>query len=509
MHTDEQSLSAAPRDTRQHSHAAMPAPDADRALDRAVAHAKEWLHGIDSRSVASTVDRATMRSRMPVSLPSAGSDAVDVIDELVAIADGGLLGSASGRFYAWVIGGALPSTLGADFLTSVWDQNAGMFACAPAASAVEERAGEWLKEAFDLPRDASFAFTTGCQLAHVTALAAARYSVLEKAGWNITNDGVFGAPRIRVLTSIERHGSVDRALRLLGFGSRDMIGLPITDDGQLEPETLARALAESTGPTIVVLTAADLNIAAFDDFATLIPIAHAAGAWVHVDGAFGLFARFSRSKSHLTNGVELADSWATDCHKWLNVPYDSGVAIVRDAAAHRASMTITASYLAANTVARDQIDWNPEFSRRARGFSVYAALRELGRDGLEALVDRCCEHAHAIVTGIGALPGAELVRASELNQGVVRFLDPRANASEEDHDRRTDATIAAINAGGEAFFSGTTWRGRRAMRVSVVNWRTGDEDVRRTIAAVTSGISAAAIALVSAPVNVLHQQVKS
>lgn len=488
MQTDHHTPPVAPPAPIPAANAARPNFDASRALDRAVAHARDWLDGVDTRSVASTVDHATLQSRMPSAMPRTGVDAVQVIDELVAIARDGLLGSASGRFYAWVIGGALPSTLGADLLTTVWDQNAGMFACSPAASVVEERAGEWLKEAFDLPRDASFAFTTGCQLAHVTALAAARYAVLAKAGWNITDGGVFGAPRIRVLTSVERHGSVDRALRLLGFGSRDMIGLPITDDGKLAPETLERALREGSGPTIVVLTAADLNIAAFDDFATLIPIAHAAGAWVHVDGAFGLFARASRSKSHLAVGIELADSWATDCHKWLNVPYDSGVAIVRDAEAHRASMTITASYLAANGAARDQIDWNPEFSRRARGFSVYAALRELGRDGLEAMVNRCCAHCHAIVTGIGALPGAELVRASELNQGVVRFPDSSPGATEADHDRRTNATIAAINAGGEAFFSGTTWRGRRAMRVSVVNWRTNEDDVRRSIAAAAAAI---------------------
>ena len=467
------------------------------ALDRAVSHATEWLAGLDTRSVASTVDRATILSRMPHAMPATGACATDVIDELVSITAGVLLGSASGRFYAWVIGGALPATIGADLLTTVWDQNAGMFACAPAASVVEETAGEWLKDAFDLPRNASFAFTTGCQLAHVTSLAAARHAVLERTGWNVVEDGLFGAPRIRVMTSVERHGSTDRALRLLGFGTRDIVPLPITDDGRIAPSTLERALGEGSGPTIVVLTAADLNIAAFDDFTALIPIAHAAGAWVHVDGAFGLFARVSRAKRHLAEGIELADSWATDCHKWLNVPYDCGVAFVRDAAAHRASMTISASYLVPANEARDQIDWNPEFSRRARGFTVYAALRELGRDGLEELVDRNCAQCHAIVTGIGALPGAELVRASELNQGLVRFPDPRADATEQDHDRRTDATIAAINAGGQAFFSGTTWRGRRAMRVSVVNWRTNDADVQRTIAAVADALRSMASALMA------------
>ena len=466
----------------------MPYQNDTAALDHAVAHATAWLAGLETRSVASTVARASILSRIPAGMPATGMCATDVIDELVAIADGGLLGSASGRFYAWVIGGGLPSTIGADLLTTVWDQNAAMFACAPAASVVEETAGEWLKEAFDLPRNASFAFTTGCQVAHVTSLAAARHAVLERTGWNVVEDGLFGAPRIRVLTSVDRHGSTDRALRLLGFGTRDIVPLPITDEGRIAPDTLERALREGSGPAIVVLTAADLNIAAFDDFTSLIPIAHAAGAWVHVDGAFGLFARASRAKRHLTDGIEHADSWATDCHKWLNVPYDCGVAFVRDVAAHRASMTISASYLAPAKEARDQIDWNPEFSRRARGFTVYAALRELGRDGLEELVDRNCAQCQAIVTGIGALPGAELVRASELNQGLVRFPDPCAGATEADHDRRTDATIAAINVGGQVFFSGTTWRGRRAMRVSVVNWRTNDADVQRTAAAVADAL---------------------
>jgi glutamate/tyrosine decarboxylase-like PLP-dependent enzyme len=233
-----------------------------------------------------------------------------------------------------------------------------------------------------------------------------------------------------------------------------------------------------------------LNIGAFDPFDKIIPIAKAAGAWVHIDGAFGLMARASRLKRPLLAGVELADSWATDGHKWLNVPYDSGLAFVRDHAAHRASMTASASYIAADGKARDQLDWNPEWSRRARGFAIYAALRELGRHGLENLIDRCCAHAHALVTGIGALHGAEILWKPSLNQGLVRFLDSRAGATDKDHDARTESVIAAINASGEAFFSCSTWKGKRAMRVSVVNWRTTEEDVRRTVAAVGSVLAA-------------------
>lgn len=459
------------------------------ALARAFEHAAGWLDGLDTRTVAATTPLGTLRARLGGALPAAGTDAAQVIDDLVAMTEGGLLGSASGRCFAWVIGGALTSALAADWLTAAWDQNAALYACGPAASVVEEVAGAWLKELFDLPRDASFAFTTGCQLAHVTCLATARHAVLRDVGWDVGVEGIGGAPPIRVLTSEHRHASIDRAVRFLGLGTRHLAPLATDADGRMAPATLERALDTGTGPTIVVLDAADLNAAAFDPFDTLVPIAKAAGAWVHVDGAFGLFARAIRTTRHLLAGVEGADSWATDAHKWLNVPFDCGVAVVRDRSAHRAAMTLSASYLTAAARARDQIDWNPEWSRRARGFAVYAALRELGRDGVEALVDRSCAHCRALVAGIGALPGAEVVWASALNQGMVRFRDPRPGADDADHDRRTDAVIAAVNLTGEAFFSGTTWRGRRAMRVSVVNWRTDERDVARTLAAVRAALS--------------------
>lgn len=430
-----------------------------------------------------------LRSRLGTPLSDAGVDPCRVIDELVASTAGGHLGSAGGRFFAWVIGGSLPSALAADWLTSVWDQNAGLYAVGPAAAVVEEIAGAWLKELLGLPSEASFAFTSGCQMAHFTCLAAARYAVLREAGWDVNTDGLFGAPKVRVVTTDERHTTVDRALRYLGMGNRSITALATEANGQIDVGVFESVLNEQKGPTIVVLNAGDLNMGAFDRFETLIPIAKRARAWVHVDGAFGLIARASRSKRHLVAGVELADSWATDGHKWLNVPYDSGLAFVRDSAAHRASMTASASYLAPDGNARDQLDWTPEFSRRARGFAIYAALRELGRQGLGDLVDRCCAHAHSIVTGIGTLDGAEILWTPTLNQGLVRFRDGRPSATEKDHDARTDHVISAINATGEAFFSGTTWRGKRAMRVSVVNWRTTAEDVRRTVAAVASVLS--------------------
>ena len=457
--------------------------NAPPALQRALHHASVWLDGLDRRPVGAWADLETLRARLRLPLPEEGTDPVEIIDDLARQTEGGHHGSSSGRFYAWVIGGSVDSALAADWLTSAWDNNSGMFAVAPAASVVEEVAGEWIKELLDLPREASFAFTTGCQMAHFTCLAAARHAVLQRAGWDMAKDGLSGSPATRIFMSDQRHSTIDRAARFLGFGTRNLEVLPTNAEGQLTPEVLTAALAAWKGPAIVVLNAADLNIAAFDPFETLIPIAHAADAWVHIDGAFGLIARASRAKHGLMAGVELADSWATDGHKWLNVPFDCGIAVVRDRAAHRAAMTISASYLTAEGIARDALDWNPEFSRRGRGYSVYAAIRELGRSGLEAMVDRCCEHCRGIVTGIGALPGAEMLWVSELNQGLVRFHDPRPGATEEDHDRYTDKVIAGINATGEAFFSGTTWRGRRAMRVSVVNWRTSERDVARAVGA--------------------------
>ncbi|HEV7990263.1 MAG TPA: pyridoxal-dependent decarboxylase [Gemmatimonadaceae bacterium] len=470
-------------DTRTSAHA---------ALDRALEHAAHWLDGLDTRSVGATTSLEELRARLAVPLSEHGTDPVRVIDELAAATEGGLLGSPGGRFYAWVIGGSLPSALAADWLTSAWDQNAGMYATAPAAAIAEEVAGAWLLEMLDLPRDASFAFVTGCQMAHVTALAAARSGVLRDAGWNVETDGLFGAPRIRVLATAPRHSTIDRALRFLGIGERSVRPVATDAKGRVTASALEEALASGSGPTIVVLAAGDLNTGEFDPFRTLIPIARSAGAWVHVDGAFGLMARASAAKRALLDGVELADSWATDAHKWLNVPYDSGIAIVRDRAAHRAAMTVSASYLSPNDRTRDEVDWNPEFSRRARGFALYAALRELGRSGLASLVDRCCAYCHAIVTGIGALRGAELLWTPELNQGLVRFLDERSGATDNDHDVRTDAVIAAINASGEAFFGGVTWNGKRAMRVSVVNWRTDEGDVARAIDAARSAIASVA-----------------
>lgn len=477
-----------PRTTKEPSREAHQSPAL--ALARALDHAVAWLDGLDCSPVGSTTNRAQLLSRLGGDLPSGGTDPAKVVDDLVAATQGGHIGTAGGRFFAWVIGGSLTSALAADWLTSTWDQPSALYQSGPAASVVEEVAGSWLKELLDLPRESSFAFTTGCQLAHFTALAAARHAVLSRMGWDVGKSGLHAAPRIRVLTSEHRHSSIDRAVRFLGLGADSLESLATDDEGRIKPLSLEQALSGRTDPIIVVLNAADLNIAACDPFLELIPMAKSVGAWVHVDGAFGLFARASRAKRSLLEGVEAADSWATDAHKWLNVPFDCGIVFVRDTEAHRASMTVNAAYMPPTAQGRDQIDWTPEWSRRSRGFAVYAAIRELGTDGIEALIDRtsalCCE----LVNSLGALPTAEILWTSQLNQGLVRFRDPRHAAREVDHDAWTDAVISEVNATGEAFFSGTTWRGRRAMRVSVVNWRTTRADVQRAIAAVTAVLRA-------------------
>jgi glutamate/tyrosine decarboxylase-like PLP-dependent enzyme len=459
-----------------------------KTLEQAFRSARDWLESLDERPVEARAELAELRARFEGSLPEVGTAPDDVVSHLVTDTKDGLLGSAGGRFFAWVIGGGLDSALAADWLVSTWDQNAALYGCGPVTAVIEEVAGEWLKELLDLPREASFAFTTGCQLAHMTGLAVARHALLKRDGWDVETKGLFSAPPITLLANAQRHSSIERAVRFLGLGTRAITPLETDQSDRILPQALERALHGSSGRAILVLNAADLNIGACDLFSELIPMARDAGVWVHVDGAFGLFARASRARRHLVEGVELADSWATDGHKWLNVPYDCGIAIIRDREAHKAAMTVSASYIEGESAARDQIDWNPEWSRRARGVPVYAALKELGRTGVEALIDRCCDHCTALVEGIGALPGAEVLASPTLNQGLVCFMRPGARP--EENDAYTDDVINRINATGEAFFSGTTWKGRQAMRVSVVNWRTTAQDVQRTIAAAASVLSA-------------------
>lgn len=458
-------------------------------LERATAIALAYLTSLDSAPVGPTVPLAELRERLALPLEERGTDPLIVLEQLARATDGALLGSAGGRFFGWVIGGSLPSAIAADWLTTIWDQNAGLYACSPAAAVVEEVCGQWLKDLLRLPSTASFALVTGCQMAHVTCLAAARHAVLSRAGWDVNRDGLAGAPAIRVVTSQEVHGTCVRAVKLLGLGTAHVEVVPSDDSYRLSASALHAALERDRArPTIVVLQAGDVNCGVFDSFLELIPLAHRTGAWVHVDGAMGLWANAAPELRHLLRGAEMADSWATDGHKWLNVPYDCGYAFVAHPEHHRAGMEHRASYLVHASEVRDELDWTPEHSRRARGFATYAALRELGRQGINDLVVRCCQFAHELVTRIGELRGAQAIALPIINQGLVRFPSERPDAGEAEHDLRTDRVMAAINRSGEAFFSGTTFHGVRCMRVSVSNWRTTAHDIDRVLAAVRAAL---------------------
>ena len=455
-----------------------------------MSHALSYLDSLDTAPVSATASLADLRARLNRPLSDDGVDAARVVDELARDVDGGLIRSGGGRFFAWVIGGAVPAALGADWLTSAWDQNGGIYATSPAEGIVEEVCGAYLKDLLGLPMTASFALVTGTQMAHVVSLAAARHALLAKRGWDVEQRGLAKAPVLRVVCGAERHGTVDRAIRLLGIGSDSLVPLPLDDDYGMSVDALRDTLrADRDAPTIVVLQAGELNTGAFDRFGELIPLAREHGAWVHVDGAFGLWAAASPTYRHFMKDAALADSWSTDGHKWLNVPYDSGYAFVADATAHFASMTHRSSYMMHEGDARDQVDYNPEWSRRGRGFATYAAIRQLGRRGVADLVDRCCRYAADLVRRIGALPGAEVMAEPLINQGLVRFRDDRPTATDADHDARTDAVIQKILNSGDAFFGGVTWQGMRCMRISVSSWQTDDRDIDRTVAAVANALT--------------------
>jgi glutamate/tyrosine decarboxylase-like PLP-dependent enzyme len=455
-------------------------------LERTLDHALDYVDALDTRPVRADASVADLRETLLVPLPDDPVDPATVIDDLVRAAGPGLVQSSGGRFFAWVIGGTLPAALAADWLASAWDQNGAILATSPAAAIVEEAAGAWLKELLVLPAAASFAFVTGSQMAHVTALAAARHRLLADRGWDVERRGLAGAPAMRVLVGGLRHETVVRAVRMLGIGSDAIRTVPTDGAGRLVVDALAAALDDDAeAPTIVCLQAGELSTGAYDRFAEACALARARGAWAHVDGAFGLWAAASPSRRRLLAGSELAHSWTTDGHKWLNVPYDCGYVFVADVEAHRAAMTITGSYFTHDALGRDEMEWNPEWSRRARGFATYAALRSLGRSGVAALVDRACEQASRLVAAIGDLDGAEVVSEPVINQGLVRFL-----AADGDHDRRTDEVVARIVADGEAYFAATTFGGRRCMRVSVSSWRTTDGDIERTLGAVRAALAA-------------------
>jgi aromatic-L-amino-acid decarboxylase len=446
--------------------------DARRLLHDVADHAADWLDGLGERPVGPRVTPPEMR--VASELPAAGLPAEDVIAQMAAEADPGLTAMGSPRFFGFVIGGAHPAGIAADWLASAWDQNSGLAAPSPAVAAFEEVAGTWLLDLLGLPETASFALVTGCQMAHVTALAAARHRVLADAGHDVERDGLAGAPPVRVLAGEERHVTVDRALRLLGIGTGAVEPIAVDANGAMRADALAAALPGG-GPAIVIAQAGNVNGGAIDPLPEVCEAARAAGAWVHVDGAFGLWAAASPARRHLVSGVERADSWATDAHKWLNVPYDCGIAFVRDREAHRAAIAVTAAYIVLDAEGpRVPMDWTPEFSRRARGLAVYATLRTLGREGVAELVDRLCACAERFAAKLEAA-GFEVV-AQQLNQVVFACAT----------DEETDATLAAAQADGTCYPSGTLWHGRRAIRLSISSWRTTFEDVDRSVDAIAA-----------------------
>jgi glutamate/tyrosine decarboxylase-like PLP-dependent enzyme len=450
-------------------------------LEQTAGHAADFLEAVPDRPVGPPVDADDLRASLGGPLPAEPATPSSVIEALAAAADPGLVAIPGGRYFGFVIGGAVPAALAADWLTSAWDQNAGLYVAGPAAGVVEEVAGAWLAELLGLPAGVSFGFVTGCQMAHVTALAAARHAVLDRAGWDVNEQGLVGAPAVHVVASEERHTTIDRALRFLGLGNACVLPVAADDQGRMHPDALRAVLAGVDGPTIVCAQAGNVNTGSFDPLEPIADAAEEAGAWLHVDGAFGLWAAASPSLRHLVAGVERADSWATDAHKWLNVPYDSGIAFCAHPDAHRAAMGARASYLihAEPDGPRDELDWNPEFSRRARGFPIYAAIRSLGRSGIAELVDRCCAHARRFGEALAEAPGVEVLNEVVLNQVLVRFLDPAG-----DHDSRTAAVIHAVQEDGTCWLGGTTWHGMGAMRISVSNWSTTEEDVERSIEAI-------------------------
>jgi glutamate/tyrosine decarboxylase-like PLP-dependent enzyme len=452
-----------------------------RLLDETAGLAGDYLEGIPQRRVGATAGVDELRSSLGGPLPELPVDPRVVIADLVAAADPGLVASPSGRYFGFVIGGALPVAVAADWLTSVWDQNAGLYVCGPSAAVAEEVAGAWTAELLGLPHGVSFGFVTGCQMAHVTALAAARHAVLARVGWDVNERGLIGAPAVRVVVGAERHVTVDRALRFLGFGTGGLVAVETDTQGRMRSDLLRETLAGVAGPTIVCAQAGNVNTGSFDPFEEIADIAEDAGAWLHVDGAFGLWAAASPALRPLLAGAERADSWATDAHKWLNVPYDSGLAFCAHPDAQQAAMGVRANYLihADEGGPRDELDWNPEFSRRARGFPVYAAIRSLGRSGVAELIERCCMHARRFGEVLGAAPNVEVLNDVVLNQVLVRFLDDAG-----DHDACTRAVIEAVQDDGTCWLSGTTWHGMGAMRVSVSNWATTSEDVERSLEAI-------------------------
>jgi glutamate/tyrosine decarboxylase-like PLP-dependent enzyme len=454
--------------------------DRTAGLRAAAQHAEAFLTTLDDRPVAARADASSIRGVLGGPLPDQGEDPAAVIDALVTGAEPGLVATAGPRHFGFVIGGALPAALAADWLVSAWDQCAAFHSLSPAAAAIEQIASAWTLDLLGLPDTASVGFVTGGQGANTTCLAAARHGVFERVGWNVERDGLIGAPPVRIVCGEQAHATIYTSLRLLGLGEQTAIRVPADAQGRMDPDELAKTLAANDGPTIVCAQAGNVATGAFDAFGPIADACAQHGAWLHVDGAFGLWAAASPRTRHLTADLEGADSWAVDAHKWLNVPYDGAMAIVADADAHLAAMRLAGPYLVADPGQRDNTNYVPESSRRARAVPVYAAIRSLGRGGIAEMIDRNCAQARRMAKRLSTIPGTEVLNDVVLNQVLVRL------PGGDDANR---AAVAAIQRDGTCWLGGTTWNGEYVVRVSISNWATTDEDIDRSAAAIAAAVA--------------------
>jgi glutamate/tyrosine decarboxylase-like PLP-dependent enzyme len=445
-------------------------------LKRTCETATAYLDGLQERPVARTVDFAALLHNLGGALPEEPEDAIHVVERLSQAAGPGLVATPGPRYFGFVTGGALPAAVAAEWLASTWDQNAFSYVGSPAAAAAEEAVRQWLIELFGLPKQMSLGFTTGATMSNFTALAAARHALLRNVGWDVEELGLFGAPAITVVASDESHVTVFAALQMLGLGRGRVTRVPADGQGRMRADALRSTLAAIDGPVLVCAQAGNVNTGAFDPLPEIAACVHDRSGWLHVDGAFGMWAAASPSHAHLIRGVDLADSIAVDCHKWLNVPYDSGLVFVRDQAAHQGAMTLNAPYYAPSEQAgRENHNWVPEASRRARGFAVWAALRTLGRSGVGAMVERCCALARRMADRLQHAPGVGILNDVVLNQVLVRFADS---------DTQTAKVIRRVQEDGTCWAGGTAWHGMHAMRISVSNWSTTEADIDRSAAAI-------------------------
>ncbi len=452
----------------------------DALLSDALQYARRYRASLAERPVGARATAAELRARFDVPLSEGGEDARSVLGALALEGEPGLVATAGPRFFGFVIGGSHPVALAADWLTSTWDQNPGLYVTSPLTAVLEETAGRWLCQLFELPLDAGVGFVTGTQLANLVGLACARHVLLARLGWDVEAKGLLGAPAMPIVVGNEVHVTVLRALRFLGLGSETAVRVPVDGQGRMRPDALAATLAELGKPALVCAQAGNVNTGAVDPLPSIADAVHGQGGWLHVDGAFGLFARVAPSRKHLAVGMERADSWAVDMHKWLNVPYDAGVAIVRDARILRATMGSEAEYLVKSAGERDAVNYVPEFSRRARGIPTYATLRTLGQKGVAELVERCCGLARRMAQRLGAAPGVRILNEVVLNQVLVRF-EPAGAA---DADAFTRDVVARVQADGTCWLGGSVWHGLAAMRVSISGWNTTEEDIDRSADAI-------------------------